>query len=427
MHILLSLTEVPEGMNGQSVLQENEDESRLQLDNLPSDVLYILFQYCDRATLGRLSQCCKRFNDIVTGIWEILSRKLIASNQVNEAICKRSFCTLREWEKCKISKNWTNGRYREVCYFASTTRYMPWLSLSDKILWLSRGNVIEGYKRTKKGLNSSRTLFSLKGHTDDICRFVIRDEIIISGSRDAAICGWSCATGELLFAQTSSHTSNIDAVDSNGVVLITGSRDRTVKLWTAVDDYVWEEHVEIDLDDRVWSIAACTDSPACAVGTAGHNEVPPLHIIDLERPEMTASLEGKYKAGAGILDLHWESPHTLLSAGYDTHIRLWDLRTGSNVASWMDPFDAAVYCLATDNLYTILCGTALHGRVQLWDKRHKQSKQIYYMSIRQSSPVYSLSFDPCQLFAAVDRSVHCLDFTSNKNKMINYMNGNFFT
>ncbi|XP_047114664.1 F-box/WD repeat-containing protein 4-like isoform X2 [Schistocerca piceifrons] len=353
-------------MNGQSVLQESEDESRLRLDNLPSDVLYILFQYCDRATLGRLSQCCKRFNDIVTGIWETLSRKLIATNQLNDEICKRSFRTLREWEKCQISKNWTNGRFREVCYFASTTR-------------------------------------------------------------DAAICGWSCATGELLFAQTSSHTSNIDAVDCNGVVLITGSRDRTVKLWTAADDYVWEEHVEIDLDDRVWSIAACTDSPACAVGTAGHHEVPPLHIIDLERPEMTASLEGKYKAGAGILDLHWESPHTLLSAGYDTHVRLWDLRTGSNVASWMDPFDAAVYCLATDNLYTILCGTALHGRVQLWDKRHKQSKQIYYMSLRQSSPVYSLSFDPCQLFAAVDRSVHCLDFTSNKNKMINYMNGNFFT
>ncbi|XP_049960936.1 F-box/WD repeat-containing protein 4-like [Schistocerca serialis cubense] len=414
-------------MNGQSVLQESEDESRLRLDNLPSDVLYILFQYCDRATLGRLSQCCKQFNDIVTGIWETLSRKLIATNQLNDEICKRSFRTLREWEKCQISKNWTNGRFREVCYFASTTRYMPWLSLSDKVLWLSRGNVIEGYKRTKKGLNVSRALFSLKGHTDDICRFVIHDEIIISGSRDAAICGWSCATGELLFAQTSSHTSNIDAVDCNGVVLITGSRDRTVKLWTAADDYVWEEHVEIDLDDRVWSIAACTDSPACAVGTAGHNEVPPLHIIDLERPEMTASLEGKYKAGAGILDLHWESPHTLLSAGYDTHVRLWDLRTGSNVASWMDPFDAAVYCLATDNLYTILCGTALHGRVQLWDKRHKQSKQIYYMSLRQSSPVYSLSFDPCQLFAAVDRSVHCLDFTSNKNKMINYMNGNFFT
>jgi len=33
------------------------------------------------------------------------------------------------------------------------------------------------------------------------------------------------------------------------------------------------------------------------------------------------------------------------------------------------------------------------------------------MSARSSSPVYGVAFDPCQLFAVLDQSLHVLDFS----------------
>jgi hypothetical protein len=36
---------------------------------------------------------------------------------------------------------------------------------------------------------------------------------------------------------------------------------------------------------------------------------------------------------------------------------------------WDDPYDSTIYSIASDNLYTIVCGVGVNGRVLLWDKR----------------------------------------------------------
>ena len=38
------------------------------------------------------------------------------------------------------------------------------------------------------------------------------------------------------------------------------------------------------------------------------------------------------KHGAGILDMKFESANVLLSCGYDTAVRLWDMRTNSRLS-----------------------------------------------------------------------------------------------
>merc|ERR1711997_657937 len=71
------------------------------------------------------------------------------------------------------------------------------------------------------------------GHTDDVSRFVVKDGYLISGGRDKSLQGWNSHTGEFLFAKRYCHGSEVSAVDiirSSGL-LVTGSRDRTVKIW----------------------------------------------------------------------------------------------------------------------------------------------------------------------------------------------------
>ena len=36
---------------------------------------------------------------------------------------------------------------------------------------------------------------------------------------------------------------------------------------------------------------------------------------------------GGYRFGAGVLDMKYEDPNTLLSCGYDASLRMWDTRT----------------------------------------------------------------------------------------------------
>lgn len=59
-------------------------------------------------------------------------------------------------------------------------RYMPWIHLEKNILWLSRGSLIQGYKRTKNGLNN-RAEYSLNNNGVDVCKFIVSHGMLISG------------------------------------------------------------------------------------------------------------------------------------------------------------------------------------------------------------------------------------------------------
>ena len=169
------------------------------------------------------------------------------------------------------------------------------------------------------------------------------------------------------------------------------------------------------------------------VGTAGTMGIPSLHVIDLEtlrggsshqHQPMWLELGHGLKNGAGCLDVHWQSPHCFLSCGHDACTRLWDLRVPSgsncNVVTWEEPFNEAIYSLATDGCHSLLTGTARHGLARLWDMRSAATPvNHYYVKhpfVGASSPVYSVAFDQRHMYAALDQSVNLLSFSGYKTR-----------
>lgn len=69
----------------------------------------------------------------------------------------------------------------------------------------------------------------------------------------------------------------------------------------------------------------------------------PCTLPCLCRVCVLGSLGELYKRGAGVLDVQYETMHTLLSCGYDTYIRLWDLR--SSYKKRLDTTPLASYAL----------------------------------------------------------------------------------
>lgn len=51
-----------------------------------------------------------------------------------------------------------------------------------------------------------------------------------------------------------------------------------------------------------------------------------LNFSVIFRLECVCSLGSQFRRGAGVLDMVFETPSQLLTCGYDTFVRMWDLR-----------------------------------------------------------------------------------------------------
>nr|KAF6424902.1 F-box and WD repeat domain containing 4 [Molossus molossus] len=124
-------------------------------------------------------------------------------------------------------------------------------------------------------------------------------------------------------------------------------------------------------------------------------------------------LGSDFPPGAGVLDLMYESPSTLLSCGYDTYVRYWDLRASVRkcVMEWEEPHDSTLYCLQTDGNHLLATGSSYYGVVRLWDRRQRACLHAFPLtSTPLSSPVYCLRFTTKHLYAALSYNLHILDF-----------------
>merc|ERR1719192_1091132 len=320
-----------------------------------------------------------------------------------------------------MSQNWVKSHYRETQLIVQETRYMPRIQLDSETIYLSWGSQIWAHPRRADGTVCRTASQVLRAHSDDVSRFVTKDGLLVSGGRDKTIVGWKQMgpgqSYQFAFARRYCHGSEVSAVDVTSNMVISGSRDQTIKIWQITDDIGLSHMSTINIGDRIWSLA--TSNRSCvAVGSAGLYGIPSLTLLDLTtgtRQDLGTDLLRK---GAGMLDLTWIDDTKFLSCGYDSHARLWDVRTGSCVSKWEEPFNEAIYCMSTDYNMTLVCGTARHGLVRLWDMRHTQPIQMYHVKhprIGQSSPVYSVSFDQANLYVALDQCLNLVSFSGHWN------------
>ncbi|XP_064603019.1 F-box/WD repeat-containing protein 4-like isoform X2 [Liolophura sinensis] len=382
----------------------------LAVTDLPDDVLFIILKYLDKQSLGRLSRVCKIFYFLIGGdcVWLRHSRRstiVQARHLDNTRVTKH----LSLKEQCRTSYNWTEGHFRDVILARHSSRQLPWVQLNEDCLWMSTRNEIKCYSRRKAGFRENKRR-RLTGVLADISRFRSKDGVIAASCRDGSVCGWHTDNGEHWFYCDRLHTGEAQCVDFYDNTIISGSRDKTVKVVTVNSRHGDKEGETIICDDRVWSLSVCPDGSSFAVGTSGCCGDSALSLFDLNSCNRLQDLPTGPRRGAGVLDIQFDSPHTLLSCGYDTFLRLWDTRTGTCVSSWEEPFDSALYCVQSDQCNVMVTGTARHGMSRLWDKRQTEPLQQYYCGLR-SSPVYSLAFDQTSLYVALDLSLHLLDFS----------------
>ncbi|XP_026707098.1 F-box/WD repeat-containing protein 4 isoform X2 [Athene cunicularia] len=294
-------------------------------------------------------------------------------------------------ERVKVSRNWRHGRCRRETVLKWKCNLMPWIELDGEYLYLSQAENIQAYQLCPDGTglqHHPQAIFS--GHQEDVCRFVLVNSHIVSGGGDGNIVLHKIHGSYSV--KFSAHEQEVNCVDFQGGLIVSGSRDRTAKVWSLSAGRVGQCLHTVQTEDRVWSIA----------------------ISPLLSGQLLTCLGTDFHRGAGVLDVFYETPSLLLSCGYDTYIRYWDIRTSTRkcVQEWEEPHDSALYCIRSDKNHMIASGSSYYGVVRLWDKRQTRCLQSFHLSSPTSSPVYCLRFSTTHLYAALASALHVLDFTA---------------
>ncbi|XP_041065567.1 F-box/WD repeat-containing protein 4 isoform X2 [Carcharodon carcharias] len=337
----------------------------LLLPQLPEDILLLLFSYSDTQALGRLSQVCRKFHSLISRdtLWRRIAK--VSLNTGITRLGRDTFPQIALKERVKFSQNWKRGRCHQEILLRWKYSLLPWLQLDDQWLYLSQAADIRAYPLRQNGVSFQRRPISVyTGHRDDVCRFVVSESHIISGGGDGKII--VCNTCNSFYAAYSAHDQEVNCIDSRGHVIVSGSRDKTARIWSLCSHQLGECLHTIRTDDRVWSVAINPTLSSVMTGTA--------------------------------------------CCGHASPLRIWDLQRRS-VMEWEEPHDCALYCLQSDGNFMIASGSSRYGVVRLWDKRQTKSLQVFFLSSPSSSPVYCLRFTTSHLYTALAHALYMLDFT----------------
>lgn len=379
---------------------------------LPEELLLLICSYLDARALGRLAQVCRWLRRF-TGcdlLWRRIARASLNSGFTRLGTDLMASVPVKE--RVKVSQNWRLGRCRERILLKWRCSQMPWMQLEGDSLYISQANFILAYQFRPDGASlNRRPLGVFAGHDEDVCHFVLANSHIISAGGDGKIGVHKIHS--TFTVKYSAHEQEVNCVDCRGGIIVSGSRDRTAKVWSLASGRLGQCLHTIQTEDRVWSIAISPLLSSFVTGTACCGHFSPLRIWDLNSGQLMTHLGSDFPPGAGVLDLMYESPFTLLSCGYDTYVRYWDLRASVRkcVMEWEEPHDSTLYCLQTDGNHLLATGSSYYGVVRLWDRRQRACLHAFPLtSTPLSSPVYCLRFTTKHLYAALSYNLHVLDF-----------------
>ncbi|KAH3802902.1 F-box/WD repeat-containing protein 4-like [Dreissena polymorpha] len=403
----------PQAIRTNLPTEKSDSESVIRtvnLTELPDVVLFAVFSHCTTETLGKICQVCKRLQKLVYCdiVWAKFAKQALMIYASGRKSKWKVTCL---HEHCRLSTHWVRKQCTEFILARNSSRLLPWMQMDQDKLWVSSKHLIRSYNLHVRGLpkKAKKHVLALP-NTQDVTRFAVKDNVVVSGCRDGSV--YMFEGGRCVKAFYKLHETDAQAVDFHNNILVSGSRDKTVKIVSLGNEVSHDHHqpirAVINLRERVWSLAIQPAGGSFTVGTAGVRGTPSLSVWDLHSESLLHTL-GDYRYGAGVLDMKYEDDHCLLSCGYDACLRLWDLRTGKCVNEWTEPYDSTLYCVQTDSNVAMVTGTAQHGMVRLWDKRTNVPVQEYFFG--QKSPVYSLAFDSRRIYAALDLSTNYKDFT----------------
>lgn len=207
--------------------------------------------------------------------------------QDSEECASNGALQMRPWktvykERFSVEKNWRTGHFKTLTFRAHLDSILT-LKMQFNLLFtgsydntIAIWNLPQLIKASKiSNLNSAETgkqitnttpqlLRRLTGHQDAIKAISFNGTTLITGSLDKTIKIWNFQTGQCISTYRG-HTDSVLSIDSNKSIIVSGSADKTVRIWhvdlrtcyTLKGHTDWVNHVKLDYESM--SCFSCSD------------------------------------------------------------------------------------------------------------------------------------------------------------------------
>ncbi|CAF4847684.1 unnamed protein product [Pieris macdunnoughi] len=406
--------------------------SELSLEKLPPEILLNIVKRLNLSDIGNLiltSKYIKAFIINESYLWKLISQ--------DRLIISRNIPTLSWYHRCRISYNWCKGIFKSKVIIQHKINYMPWMQLlSPNILLVSFGSDLVCFLLEHSGFNRKLlwkltvpTMERFDVRTNDISRFIVKDNMIVCGNRDG-----SCAMYEfhdikikpvLLNYIQNCHNFGLEevtAVEKWKNCIVTASYiSPDLHFWRmrniGCSDTSPNENVifkKLKIPECIGCRSLTTDSTETKMAVGLNGNIMPV-FIDLNTGQyLIAPKSGTRTLNHVVRDIKWHNESGVVYVTHSGKLQYIDVRTGGLTYETRDPFDSSLYCLKSDGDKAVVTGSSEYSRCVLYDMRSTHHVQMYFTQ-KRSTPIYSLEFDAKKLIAAGDQRVAVINFNVNSS------------
>ncbi|KAI0340023.1 WD40 repeat-like protein [Trametopsis cervina] len=188
----------------------------------------------------------------------------------------------------------------------------------------------------------------LDDHRAAVNAVAVSDDLIVSGSGDRSMKLWDATTGELLQSHENHHGRGLAAIDFSPPYVLSGSSDKHMKLTDLSSGLGWCTSPDPDPEP----CDACGSLPRPPL-TSGSS--PTTSMQTVQRQVTHADLVRSVALNGGFV----------VSGSYDHTVKIWDRESGKLLADLSDGHTGRIFCVGFDHAKIVSCGE--DQRICVWD------------------------------------------------------------
>jgi len=246
----------------------------------------------------------------------------------------------------------------------------------------------------------------------------LQGDILVSGSYDKTIKVWSVKQGAIR-CTLRGHSSWVSSLQLHNETIISGSWDASVKIWRLHSDSEIKEEKKEEVKDKARADHMSGECVATLAGEVGNDVYcqqwdpessilvtgtrrQTVQVWDLHRAEVVRNYVGHTKQ---VYCLQFDA-NKIVSGSGDHSIKVWDPRSGRCELSLVGHANP-VMCLQYDEQYKMVSG-GYDKTVKVWDMR---MEKVITTLEGHSSAVFCLQFDSTKIVTgSADKHIKVWDF-----------------
>ncbi|KAI0086371.1 WD40 repeat-like protein [Irpex rosettiformis] len=189
----------------------------------------------------------------------------------------------------------------------------------------------------------------LEDHRAAVNAVSIADDLIVSGSGDRSMKLWDATNGDLLQSHENHHGRGLAAIDFSPPYVLSGSSDKHMKLMDLSTGIGWCTSPEPDPEGNTDPAPILNRQPCEACGG-----IPPLPKAPARQPTHSDLVRSVALNNSFVI-----------SGSYDHTVKIWERDSGKLLADLKDGHTGRIFCVGFDCAKIVSCGE--DQRICVWD------------------------------------------------------------